>query len=213
MTAAARAREAIEDSRLIAIVRAVDATTCQEVAESLVAERIGVLEISLAVPQAEEAITGARAHAGGRALIGAGTVVGLADAERALRAGAQFLISPNLDPAVVRWARERDVLHIPGVLTPTEVASAHAAGSTHLKVFPAGALGPQYISDLLGPYPDARLIPTGGVDAHNAANYLAAGAVAVAVATALTGGSLEQLPDRARRFLALTSQPPLQEPS
>jgi 2-dehydro-3-deoxyphosphogluconate aldolase/(4S)-4-hydroxy-2-oxoglutarate aldolase len=171
---------AVEAERLIAIVRLDDAATAVDAARAVVAGGVRILEFSLV----REASTAALAEVAREldAVVGAGTVLTVADAERAVAAGAAFLISPGLAPEVAAWARDRDLLYIPGAFTPTEVI---AAGPPLVKLFPAARLGPAYVADLLGPLPSLRLVPTGGVDATNAPDFLAAGAAAVAVGSSL----------------------------
>jgi len=174
------AAAAVEAERLIAIVRLDEAATAVEAARAVVAGGVRILEFSLA----SEASTVALAEVAREldAVVGAGTVLTVDDAERAVDAGAAFLISPGLAPEVAAWARDRDLLHIPGAFTPTEVI---AAATPLVKLFPAARLGPAYVADLLGPLPSLRLVPTGGVDATNASAFLAAGAAAVAVGSSL----------------------------
>jgi 2-dehydro-3-deoxyphosphogluconate aldolase / (4S)-4-hydroxy-2-oxoglutarate aldolase len=204
---AAQAAAAIEAHRLIAIVRLDDPARAARAAEAAVAGGVRVLEFSLAGAASLAALAEVADVEG--ALVGAGTVLTVADAERAVAAGARFLISPGLAPEVGAWARERDVLHIPGAFTPTEVIAAHAGGAPLIKLFPAGRLGPAYVADLLGPLPSLRLVPTGGVDAGNAAEFLAAGAAAVAVGSALvnrvTAADPPALTSAAHRLRALAA--------
>ena len=107
--------------------------------------------------------------------------------ESAVTAGAQFLISPGLEPGVGAVARSAGIPYIPGALTPTEVRSCLAEGATLVKLFPAAPLGAGYVSQLLGPFPKLRLVPTGGIDASNASAFLHAGAAAVAIGASLVG--------------------------
>jgi 2-dehydro-3-deoxyphosphogluconate aldolase / (4S)-4-hydroxy-2-oxoglutarate aldolase len=206
---AREAAAAVEAERLVAIIRLDDAGLAVAAARAAVAGGVRVLELSLASAASAAALGDVAAELGERALVGAGTVLSVADAEQALGAGARFLISPGLAPDVAAWARERDVLHIPGAFTPTEVIAAHSSGATLVKLFPAGRLGPAYVSDLLGPLPSLRLVPTGGVDAGNAPAFLAAGAAAVAVGSALVNpGSASDPPmltSAAQRFRALVA--------
>jgi Entner-Doudoroff aldolase len=123
---------------------------------------------------------------GGSFLVGAGTVLSRHQLEAARRAHADFAVSPLLDPALVSTAVEEGLPFIPGALTPTEVATAWAAGATFVKLFPASAVGPAFVRELRGPIPDAQLIPTGGIDASNAPAFLDAGAVAVGIGGAIT---------------------------
>jgi 2-dehydro-3-deoxyphosphogluconate aldolase/(4S)-4-hydroxy-2-oxoglutarate aldolase len=173
---------AIERSRLIVIVRLAEAD--DEVARALVDGGVGVVEISLVSGGALAAIARWRERFP-TLVIGAGTVLTGADAAGAIEAGASFLISPGWHADVDDHARSAGVPYIPGALTPTEVHACASAGAQLIKLFPAARLGSGYVRDLLGPFPDIRLLPTGGVDASNALEYLGAGAVAVAVGSSL----------------------------
>jgi 2-dehydro-3-deoxyphosphogluconate aldolase/(4S)-4-hydroxy-2-oxoglutarate aldolase len=170
--------------RLVAIVRLGDGAALLEVAAALVEGGITTLEFTLTTPGAITAIERCRARFG-ETVVGAGTVLDADGARRCLAAGAQFLVSPGFDPDVIAVARAGGALAMPGAMTPTEILAAWRAGADVVKVFPARALGPRYIADVLAPLPDVPLMPTGGVDATNAAEYLRAGAVGVAV-----GGNL-----------------------
>ena len=121
-------------------------------------------------------------------LIGAGSVLDAETARPAILAGARFVVGPTFRPAVVELCHRYDVLAIPGAYTPTEILSALEAGADLVKVFPAVALGPAYVRNVLGPLPHLRLLPTGGVTTENAAEFLDAGAVAVGVGGALLDG-------------------------
>ena len=116
---------------------------------------------------------------------GAGTVVNRTDALAALSAGAEFLVTPNIDREVIELCCERNVLITPGALTPTEIAFAMKCGSKYVKVFPSSAFGPQYFKEVLAPLSSAKLIAVGGINIENAAAYIQYGAVGVGV-----GGSL-----------------------
>ena len=133
-------------------------------------------------------------------LLGAGTVLTGQQAESAVDAGADFLIAPNLDEEVLESASGLGVLHIPGALTPTEIVRATRLGAPAVDL-PGGSAGPAYVRDLRGPLPDLRLIATGGVSADNAAEFLEAGCIAVAVGGALATGD----PDAARRLVDVTA--------
>ncbi|WES63853.1 bifunctional 4-hydroxy-2-oxoglutarate aldolase/2-dehydro-3-deoxy-phosphogluconate aldolase [Microbacter sp. GSS18] len=118
-------------------------------------------------------------------VVGAGTIVDPAQVPVAVEAGAGYLVSPGLDPAVVRAAADLGVAILPGVATPTEVQHALALGLTWLKAFPAQWLGADWFRHIRGPFPQARFIATGGMDASNAAEFLDAGVRVVAVGSAL----------------------------
>jgi len=198
--------------RLVAIIRLRHEAPLARVAEALIAGGIRALEFTLTSPGAVPAITACRARFGNDVIVGAGTVLDAEEARRCLDAGAQFLVSPGFDPAVVALARERGALAMPGALTPTEIVTAWRAGADVVKVFPARAFGPRYIADLLAPLPQIPLMPTGGVDETNVADYLRAGVVGVAVGgrlvaeDAVTRADWDALTERARVLVAAVRQ-------
>ncbi len=174
----------IESERLVAIVRVDGAPTAVRAVSGLLLGGVGVAEISLATPGALTALERC-ARLGDEILLGAGTVRTVVQARDAVSAGARFLVSPTLDPALVSWSAEHGIAHLPGILTPTELSAALSAGVRLIKLFPAARMGPAYVRDLLAPMPEARLVATGGISAADAREYLAAGAAAVAVGSAL----------------------------
>jgi 2-dehydro-3-deoxyphosphogluconate aldolase/(4S)-4-hydroxy-2-oxoglutarate aldolase len=176
----------IERARLISIIRVDDAR--DELARALIDGGVTVVELSLVSSGALETLARWRS-AFPELLVGAGTVLDEGACERAVAAGAQFLISPGLEPGVAAVARSAGIPYIPGALTPTEVRSCLAEGATLVKLFPAAPLGSAYVSQLLGPFPNLRLVPTGGIDAANAPAFLQAGAAAVAIGASLVGGN------------------------
>ena len=141
-------------------------------------------------------------------VVGAGTVLGVDQAKAAVEAGARFLVSPVVDPAVIETARSLDVAVMPGTHTPTEMLAAHRAGAPLQKLFPAPGIGPAYVKACLGPMPFLRIVPTSGVDESNAAAYLEAGAFAVGFVTSLfdpddlAAGRFERIEQRAKVMLA-----------
>jgi 2-dehydro-3-deoxyphosphogluconate aldolase/(4S)-4-hydroxy-2-oxoglutarate aldolase len=119
------------------------------------------------------------------ALVGAGTVRTLSELEAAAAAGAQFLVAPGLNPDLLDAARKLGLLFVPGIFTASEIDLALRMGVELLKLFPAEPQGPGYLASLLQPFPDARMVPTGGVSAANAVGYLRAGAAALAMGSSL----------------------------
>lgn len=208
MITAAGARDAIIASRLIALVRTERPGDAARAVEGLAAAGVRVVEISLTTPDALDALEQTSKALGEQALIGAGTIRTPADAERAVAAGAAFLVAPNIHVDVLDWATERDVLHLPGCFSPSELALALERRAHLVKLFPASRLGPDYVHDLLAPFPDARLVPTGGITTANARAFLDAGAVALAVGSALVNAATlknsAELTARAREFQTLT---------
>lgn len=183
---------------IVAVVRAPDPATACETCHRLVAAGIGVIEVTFTVPRAGEAIS-ALASTGGGALVGAGTVLRADQAREAVEAGARFLFSPTFTPAVAEVARDAQVLYIPGVFTPSEVANALDAGLRVLKLFPARMAGIAGMRALAEPFPEAAFIPTGGVEADDVAGWLGAGALAVGLGSYLTRGA--DPGERARKVL------------
>ena len=175
--------ELIRDSRLIAVFRGLMPNRVSAVADVLQASGILVMEITMDSPEAEKSIE----RLAPRTVVGAGTVMDVADAEAAVAAGAAFLVSPHTDFGVVEWAADRGVPVLPGALTPTEIVTAWNAGAAAVKIFPAAVGGPGLLRAVGGPLSDIPLIPTGGLTAENSASYLEAGAVAVGIGGWLTG--------------------------
>jgi 2-dehydro-3-deoxyphosphogluconate aldolase/(4S)-4-hydroxy-2-oxoglutarate aldolase len=171
-------------SRLIGIVRLDDFDVAVASAACAIEAGLQVIEVTLTLPSAARAIERLR-HEHPSALIGAGTVRTPAELEDAAAAGAEFLVAPGLNPDLVKAARRLGIPMIPGVFTASEVDAALRLGIQLLKLFPAEPLGPAYMASLLQPFPAARLIPTGGITAANAAAYLKAGAAAVAMGSSL----------------------------
>ena len=179
--------------RVVAVLR------CDEplrVGTAVIERGVDVVEVPLGVPGALTAIS-SLSTSFPSTLVDAGTVMSAADASAALNADARFLLSPVLRPEVVAAAHARDAAAVPGAFTPTEIDACMRAGADLVKLFPADRLAPADARVLLAALPDARLLPTGGISAANAAAWLDAGAVAVGV-----GGALTREPERAGELLA-----------
>lgn len=176
---------AIRETGVIAILRATSPIELVHVAEAMAVGGIEAIEVSMTTPDAIDVLMRAKQSAFGGVAFGAGTVLDVATARRVLDAGADFVLSPAYDPAVIATCLERGVPVIPGCLTPTEMVSASAAGASMIKVFPASIGGPHLIKDILSPLPHLQLIAVGGVDHRNAADYIRAGASAVGVGSSL----------------------------
>jgi 2-dehydro-3-deoxyphosphogluconate aldolase / (4S)-4-hydroxy-2-oxoglutarate aldolase len=194
---------------VVAILRAADAGRFLEVGRVLYEAGVRAVEVTLTSSGALAAFARLREELPPEASLGVGTVRSAADAERAVEAGATYLIAPDFRPEVVDWAVERGVPVVPGALTPTEIAAAWGAGATAVKVFPVSAVGgPAYLKAVRAPLPEVPLVPTGGVGIDDIGAYLAAGAVAVGIGSPLLGdagdpgGDLDGLADRARRAVA-----------
>ena len=192
-------------SRVIAIVRTHSQDDIVPLARAIVQGGIDVLEVALTSPGAIAAIGQIASEVKG-AVVGAGTVLDERQGQAAIDAGSQFLISPGFSPRILRVATKRGIPYIPGALMPTELITIFEHGLREIKIFPAGSLGPSYIRELLGPFPNLRAIPTGGVTTENARAFLEAGAVALGVGGALTGrvpqGSYDMVAKRTAEFRA-----------
>jgi 2-dehydro-3-deoxyphosphogluconate aldolase/(4S)-4-hydroxy-2-oxoglutarate aldolase len=176
----------IKESGIIVIVRGnLSVKQIVSAAEQLASADINIMEITLNSHNALEAIHQIRQDLGDRMLVGAGTVRTAAQVAEAQKAGAQFIVSPNFDSDSVGYSQSHEILHLPGVMTATEAQNAYMAGCSMVKLFPADTLGPQYLKSLLAPLDDIDFVPTGGITANNIADYVRAGAAAVAVGSAL----------------------------
>ena len=195
----------ILDGSVIAIGRGLDPKTVVRIGEGLLAGGVRAFEITLGPDEAVEAVAALHARFGGGdgLLVGAGTILSVDDAQLALDAGAKFLVMPVTDPNLVAWATERGVPAFPGAMTPSEAWAGWSAGASAIKLFPASVVGPAFIRELHGPFPDIPLVPTGGLTVKNVPEFIAAGAVAVGLGSWLTGeGDPERIAQRGRQVVA-----------
>ena len=195
-------------SGVVAIARRLTADSAPQVADALAAGGVLAFEITLNEPVdvALRAIESVARRSPDQA-IGAGTVLSIDAGRRALDAGATFLVMPHTDPEIVAWAAARGVPTLPGAATPSEVLAAWRAGAAAVKVFPASVVGPAFVRECRGPFPDIPLVPSGGVTAEAAADFIRAGAVAVGVGSWLIGDAApEGLTARARRIVDLVAR-------
>jgi 2-dehydro-3-deoxyphosphogluconate aldolase / (4S)-4-hydroxy-2-oxoglutarate aldolase len=202
----------IQEIGIIPVVRASSVDEANHAVEAICAGGIPVVEITMTVPNAISVIKDVVQKRGKDVLIGAGTVTNADQAEACVAAGAQFLVSPGLSFGMLDVAKRHAILAIPGALTPTELMNAQEHGARLLKIFPCGNVGgPKYLKSLKGPFPKAALIPTGGVNAANAADFIAAGAFALGVgadlvdAAALREGNLQKITAAARELVNAVS--------
>ena len=171
---------AIERERISAIIRPHDQHTAREAMRAAVDGGFRMVEFTLTTPGAFELIAEfSRSAEGGDLLVGAGTVLTVEQARKAVAAGARFLVSPICDPIIVAEAAALDVASIPGAFTPTEMQTAHRLGADFVKVFPAPAGGLAFIEAVRGPLPHLRLFPTAGVTTENFVEFLNAGCAGI----------------------------------
>ncbi|MEU9076053.1 bifunctional 4-hydroxy-2-oxoglutarate aldolase/2-dehydro-3-deoxy-phosphogluconate aldolase [Kitasatospora sp. NPDC048538] len=198
-----------EENQVIAVVRAHRIPDAAALCAALAEGGIGWTEFTYTTTDVVDHLRRA-ARAGHR--VGVGTVLTAEQAVRGVDAGASFLVTPGCRPEVARAAQEAGVPLVMGALTPTEVARAVDLGAAAVKIFPARAFGPGYFKDLRGPYPDVRLVASGGVNAGNAADFLAQGALAVCAGTdvvppdAVEAGDWSGITRRARAFTEACAQ-------
>jgi 2-dehydro-3-deoxyphosphogluconate aldolase/(4S)-4-hydroxy-2-oxoglutarate aldolase len=185
-----------------------DAAKLRAVVDAIADGGVRTIEVTMSVPGAVDLIRALARSLPADILLGAGTVTDAATARAVIDAGARYIVSPVFRREVIDACHERDVAVAPGCFTPTEILDAHEYGADVVKVFPATALGPQFIKDVRGPLPQVRLMPTGGVSLDNAGDWIRAGAIAVGVGSALLDGKaidegrFDVLTNNARRIVA-----------
>ena len=180
---------------IIAVVRAQKPEQVPPMAEALVAGGVIAIEITMTTPNALAAIRDARAQLGDRALVGVGTVLDADTCRGAIAVGAEFVVTPICRTEFVAITRAAGCPIMLGAYTPTEAQLAHEAGADFVKIFPADTLGPGYIKALRAPLPHLRIVPTGGVDVHNVADFLKAGCAALGVGSSLVSAKILQAAD------------------
>lgn len=175
----------IRESQLVAIVRLTEQSDVASVVQCLVTGGITTLEITSNTPGFSEEITLAR-EKHPDVLIGAGTIINKTLAKQAIKAGAQFLVTPNTDKSVVKTAHKYGIPVLLGALTPTEIAKALKLKADFIKIFPAGSLGVNYFKGLQGPFSNIPLMPVGGININNISEWFDAGAIGVGVGNDLS---------------------------
>src|ERR1035438_6465298 len=179
----------IAASGLVAVIRADSPEQAERIAEACAQGGVSALEITFTVPGASGVIEHLAKKVSGQILLGAGTVLDPETARIAILSGAQFVVSPALNPATARLCNRYRVPYMPGAGTMREVIEAMECGADIVKVFPGEILGPAFVKAVRGPLPQAQLMPTGGVGIENVGEWIKAGAVAVGVGGSLTAGA------------------------
>lgn len=178
-------RQAMSDVPVVAIVRLPDAAAAVPVAEAVYRGGVRLIEVTLTTAGALDAVTAIREAGLAGLSVGTGSVRRPDDVLRAIDAGSEYLVTPTFRPDVVDASRVAGVPVVSGGFTPTELDAAHQAGADYVKLFPASAVGPRYLREVLAPLPDLRIVPTGGLNASNIPDFRDAGAVGVGVGSAL----------------------------
>lgn len=204
--------EVIEQIKRIGILPVIRANSADEAAQIIEAIKLGgitTIEITMTVPNAIELIADLSKN-DAEILIGAGTVLDAETAAKCVEAGAKFIISPALDLDIIKFCSEREIVVMPGALTPTEIVTAWNVGADFVKVFPCSAMGgASYLKSLKAPLPHIKLIPTGGVSLKTAADFFKAGAEAVGVGADLVDlqaqreGRSDSITETARQYVEI----------
>ena len=205
--------QTIERVGLIPVLRAKNATQAHAVVKAMIAGGVTVVEVTMTVPGAIDVLKELKQEYGDKLLLGSGTVTTAEQAEATIDAGAEFVVSPSLHPAVIAMTKKKGKLSIPGSLTPTEAITAWNEGADYVKIFPCSAVGgASYLKSLLAPFPHLKLIPTGGVTLGTAESFLRAGARALGVGSdlvnlaAVDAGNAEIITEAARAYLKVLAQ-------
>ncbi|HOU09593.1 MAG TPA: bifunctional 2-keto-4-hydroxyglutarate aldolase/2-keto-3-deoxy-6-phosphogluconate aldolase [Clostridiales bacterium] len=198
---------AIQQSGIVAVVRAENPDSALRIAEACLEGGVAAIELTFTVPHADQVIGAlAKRYTAGQMILGAGTVLDPETARIAMLAGAQYIVSPCLNEATVRMCNRYRVAVMPGVMSVREAVLAMEAGADILKIFPGELFGPKIIKAFRGPLPHAKMMPTGGVDVSNAAEWIKAGACALGAGSSLTGpaaqGDYAKITETAKAFVA-----------
>jgi 2-dehydro-3-deoxyphosphogluconate aldolase / (4S)-4-hydroxy-2-oxoglutarate aldolase len=199
----------ILDTGVVPVVRTSSAESAVRAIEAVYRGGIRAAEITMTVPGAIKALEKLADEFGDKLVLGAGTVLDPETARICMLAGAEFFVTPALNLKTIEMVKRYSKIIMPGALTPTEIVTAWEAGADFVKVFPCGALGgAKYIKSLKAPLPHIEMVPTGGVSLETTADFMRAGAAAVAVgaelidAKTISEGRYEVFEERARQFLA-----------
>ena len=204
--------KALDETKLVAIIRGMDPDICLKLADAYVRGGIRLVEVTFDQTgdprKTVEAIRAIRQAFAGRLHVGAGTVLTDAQLQSVIDVGGEFMVTPSVNPALIRTCAAAGLAAMPGAFTPSEIVTAHEAGADIVKVFPVRSLGPQYVKDVLAPLKHIRLMAVGGVNPDNAADYLKAGCVGVGASGSLVNkewiaaGEWDRIAAEAARFIA-----------
>ena len=192
----------IEACGIVAIIRANSANELIDAAAAIHAGGVNVIEVTMTTPNALQVINDVSSAYGDSVLVGAGSVLDAETARAVMLAGAEFIVSPVTKADVIEICNRYGKVVIPGAFTPTEILTAWETGADYVKVFPSSGVGASYIKDVKAPLPHIPLVPTGGINAENAAEFISAGATALGVGSSLVNNQLIE----ERKFDALTER-------
>ena len=198
----------IEACGIVAIIRANSANELIDAAAAIHAGGVSVIEVTMTTPNALQVISDVSSAYGDSVLVGAGSVLDAETARAVMLAGAEFIVSPVTKADVIEICNRYGKVVIPGAFTPTEILAAWETGADYVKVFPSSGVGASYIKDVKAPLPHIPLVPTGGINAENAAEFIDAGATALGVGSSLVNnqllesGQFDSLTERAKKLSA-----------
>ena len=196
----------IKNNGIVAIIRTKHPDKLIKIAEAIFEGGVKFIEITMTVPNALKMIEKVRKSVSNKIILGVGSVLDPDTAQKAIDAGAQFVVSPVFKKEIIDKAHKNNVPAMPGTFTPTEMFNAHQYGADVIKVFPADILGMKFFKGVKAPMPDLNLMPTGGVNLDNAGDWIKAGACAVGIGTALLDvkaieeNNYKKLTENARRI-------------
>lgn len=183
--------QAIKKDGMVAVVRGETSEKAMEIVEKCIEGGIRAIELTFTVPYAHRVIEDISRKYGEEIILGAGTVLDSETARIAILSGAEFIVSPHFNPEVTKLCNRYRKASMAGILTITEAVEAMEAGVDVLKLFPGDLFGPAFIKDIRGPIPYVQIMPTGGVSAENAGEWIKAGAVAVGAGSSLMKGDVK----------------------
>ncbi len=197
--------EKIKQEKIISVVRYKDQEKIEKIVESIIEGGINLIEITMTIPNAIEIIKKlANKYKDSNVIIGAGTVVDFQIAKEAIDVGAQFVVSPILNKEIIKVCNELNIVTIPGIATPTEAYEAMKSGAEILKLFPSNIFKPNIIKTLKGPFPEIKLMPTGGINLDNMNEWIDNGAIALGIGGELlkgfNGDNYEEIINTVRLF-------------
>ncbi len=211
-------KQIVEKEKVIAIVRGIDADKCLKVADALYAGGIRMMEVTFnaKAPQTDEQVAACIRTLSekyqGRMLVGAGTVLNAKQVALTAAAGGKYIISPNIDRAVISRTKQAHMLSMPGALSPSEIVAAHEAGADFVKVFPVSQMGPGYIKAITAPLSHIKLLAVGGVNEKNLEEYLSAGMCGAGIGGNLANrkwieaGAFDRITDVARELTEIAKR-------
>lgn len=198
----------IEETRIIAIIRGVESDRIAGLADALFDGGIRAMEVTLNTSGALGMISSLQESCGDRMYIGAGTVLDIDDAKKAIEAGASYLVTPNIDEEVIRYSADLGVPIFPGAMTPTEIVKAWKAGATAVKIFPGASLGIGFIKELQGPLSHIPMVAVGGINEDNIRQFLDVGCYGLGIGGSLVNlkeigsGNFSWVTEKAKRLIA-----------